>query len=377
MDLRYIISNSAPETMERDGHNDRRGKCHPVIGVGCVLCAILALCGWTFPTNTAPKPAIDSLAFSPDASRLAVGTYGQVVVFDTASWQPVAFLRTVLDSARAIAFSPDGKQMAIGDGLPGRDGRLVLWSPASGESARIWTSSFQDSVESVAWRSDGQGILAGADDNRARVFASLAPGPGAILDEHNGRVQAVAFSPRADFVFATGASDKLVKVWDVKTGRTVVNFDQCQGAVTGLAFLPNGNQLVGASLDGRLRWWQINFDSRRQTYGGGQFRVVDAHANGIYALAISADGKRIITTGADNAVIVWDASNGRKIQAFTDSLHPSYAAALSPDGKLSAEGGFEGIVRVRSVEKNQVLATLQLPSPPSAVGTSPQPKRKH
>src|SRR5258708_27131472 len=69
---------------------------------------------------------ITSLAFSPDGSKLAVGTYGQVIVYNSMSWQQTAIFRQVSDAVRALAFSPDGKTIAIGSGIPAKDGRVVL-----------------------------------------------------------------------------------------------------------------------------------------------------------------------------------------------------------------------------------------------------------
>jgi len=45
--------------------------------------------------------------------------------------------------------------------------------------------------------------------------------------------------------------DRIVKVWDMKTVKTVINFDQSEAGITGLAFLNNGDQFVGSSLDGQ------------------------------------------------------------------------------------------------------------------------------
>ena len=153
---------------------------------------------------------------------------------------------------------------------------------------------------------------------------------------------------------------------------------------TGLVFLPGGNQFVGSSLDGKLQWWQVNYNERNQSYNGNRFRQMDAHPGGIFALAISTDGKRIITGGQDNIVSVRDSSSGREIRSFKDSTKPIYAVALNADGKIAAGAGMEGIVRIWDVEKNQILQTLTLPplptpAPPAkaAVNHSNKSKTSH
>jgi WD40 repeat protein len=314
--------------------------------------------------SPASSGAVTALAYSPDGKRLAVGTYGQVVLYDTATWQPAATFREVEDSARALAFSPDGRWLAVGSGLPAQSGRLTLWDTSGGGKPLVCPPQ-QDTVEAVCFRRDGKALLAAANDNTARYYPAFPPASGATLDEHNGRVLAAAISPKDGWIFVTGATDRIVKVWDAKTVHTVINFDQSAGGITGLAFLSNGVQFVGSSLDGHLYWWGVNYDARKKVFGGYHYRTVEAHPGGVNALAISADGRRLVTGGADNAVCVWDAESGGKARAFTDSTQPIYAVALSPDGRTAAGGGREGVARVWDVEGNKLTTTLNLPPLPA------------
>src|SRR5207248_5365058 len=150
----------------------------------------------------------------------------------TSNWSVTGKFMAVEDTARALAYSPDSTEIAIGDGLMGRDGRVVFWNPANSQANHKLTNLFQDNVEAVCYRPDGKGLLVGANDNKARFYAALPDSAGKVLDEHNGRVQAVAFSPGPDAIFVTGAMDKIVKVWDAKKAQTVINFDQSQAGIT-------------------------------------------------------------------------------------------------------------------------------------------------
>lgn len=318
--------------------------------------------GPPLPVVKYPLGAITALTFDPGGKRLAVGTYGQVVLFDTATWQPGSVFRQVEDSVRALAFHPEGKILAVGSGLPSRDGRITFWDTTGATPPRTYPSQ-RDTIEALAFRKDGKGLLLGADDNKARYYPDLPLDYGAVLDEHNGRVQAVAFSPKDDFVFVTGAMDKIVKVWDMKTRHSVVNFDQSESGITGLAFLPNGVQFVGSSLDGKLYWWGVNYDERKQAYSGYLFRAMMAHPGGVYTLALSADGKRLITGGEDHNVCVWN-TDGGQIRTFKEATQPIYAVALSPDGKIAAGGGRDGMVRIWDVDANKLVAILVPPALP-------------
>jgi WD40 repeat protein len=308
--------------------------------------------------------AVTALAYSPDGKRLALGTFSEVVLYDTANWQVVGTCRQAEDEVRSLAFSPDGKQIAFGCGLPGRDGETLIWSP-DGTGPAIKYNGGKDTVEAVAFRGDGKALLAGANDNTAQYFGAWPAASATKLDEHNGRVTAVAFSPRTDFVFVTGGMDRIVKVWDPSTVHTVVNFDQSEGGITGLAFLPNGTQFVGSSLDGKLYWWGVNFDAKKHQFSGYMFRSFLAHDGGVTALAASVDGKRLATCGADCQIAVWSIDGGR-IKAFKDASQPCYAVALSPDGKTVAAGGRDGLLYLWDIDGNKLISALippQIPAP--------------
>jgi WD40 repeat protein len=263
-----------------------------------------------------PLGEITALAYSPDGKRLAVGTAGQVVLYDATTWQVISTFREVQDRVRSLAFHPNGQLLAIGSGMPGLTGTTVVWDTSNAAKPNVLPNQY-DTIEAVAFDPDGKELLIGSNDKKVRCFTSLTTDDGPILDAHNDRVQAVAFSPKSGFIFLTGGLDRIVKVWDQQKVVNVINFDQSEGGITGLAFLNNGSQFVGSSLDGRLYWWGVNRDDRKNAWSGYQFRTEMAHPGGVYTLGRSANGQRIITGGADKIVNVWNIDNGGKVQGLT------------------------------------------------------------
>ena len=325
-----------------------------------------------------PLGEITALAYSPDGKRLAVGTAGQVVLYDATTWQVISAFRAVQDRVRSLAFHPNGQLLAIGSGMPGLTGTTVVWDTTNAAKPNVLPNQY-DTIEAVAFDPDGKELLIGSNDKKVRCFTSLTTDDGPILDAHNDRVQAVAFSPKSGFIFLTGGLDRIVKVWDQQKVVNVINFDQSEGGITGLAFLNNGSQFVGSSLDGRLYWWGVNHDDRKNAWSGYQFRTEMAHPGGVYTLGRSANGQRIITGGADKIVNVWNIDNGGKVREFKDSPEPVYAAALTPDGKTAVAGGREGIVYVWDVEANKLLsgfAPPPLPAPPAPAAAKAPIKKK-
>ena len=319
----------------------------------------------TFVKPKRPLAAISALAFSPDGAHVAVGTYGEVVLLDAKTWAQTGIFRQIEDSARTLVFHPDSKTLAIGSGLPGRTGQTSLWDISGTQKPRVYPPQ-QDTVEAIAFDRGGASLLIGANDNKGRYFPAYAVMTNKVLDSHNGRVDAVALSPKPNSIFVTGAMDKIVKVWDTKTVENVINFDQSEAGITGLAFLGNGDQFVGGSLDGRLYWWGVSHNEKKNEYNGYHFRTVDAHPGGVYTLSPSWDSRFLITGGADNTVAVWDLNSGGEIKRFKDSTLPIYAVALSPDGKTAVAGGREGLVCVWDVASGKITNIFVPPALPTA-----------
>ncbi len=68
-------------------------------------------------------------------------------------------------------------------------------------------------------------------------------------------------------------------------------------------------------------------------------------------MAISADGKRIVTSAEDNSVKVWDADTLTEIRAFKGHTYAVLVVAISPDGQRIASGSADRTVKVWDVVK--------------------------
>jgi len=322
-------------------------------------------------------PAVYSLAFSLDGKRLAVGTHKKALLYDTSDWSLIEAITQVKGSVRALTFHPDGKRLAIGSGITGASGNLLMCDPADLSHTANYGAA-NDTIESIAFSKDGASMLTASFDSKARFYPNTYYRYGdQKLEEHNGRVTSVAFSSKPNYIFVTGAMDKMVKVWDMKTEKVVVNFDQATAGITGLGFLANGDQIVGSSLDGNLYWWAVNYNAKKKVYRGYPFRTIKAHEGGVTAFGASANLQRIVTGGPDHLVRVWKMDDGGLVRDFKEPKAPVYCTALSPDGKIAAAAGREGVVWVWDVEANKILTTITPGQARSADGAASSIGSRH
>src|SRR4029077_504884 len=75
-----------------------------------------------------------------------------------------------IDRVLALAFSPDGKILASGGGVPSRDGELLLWNAADGSLLREIAGAHSDTVFDLSFTPDGSLLASGAADKVGRRF---------------------------------------------------------------------------------------------------------------------------------------------------------------------------------------------------------------
>ena len=332
------------------------------------------------PQASAAKPAerpvpVYALSFSPDGKKLAVGSHRQALVYTVGTWQTEATMRgaAILTEARALQFFGDANHLAVGSGTAGASGKVVIWD-LTDPSHNVGYLEAKDTIETIAFSKNGKQMLTASFDSKAHLFPWTPYPFGEVkLEEHNGRVTAASFSPRQDYVYVTGAMDKFVKVWDCKTNKVVVNFDQATAGITGLSFLANGEHIVGSSLDGNLYWWAVTHNERKNIFGGYPFRTVKAHEDGVTAFSVSAGLNFAVTGGGDHRVCVWNIDNGSLVREFKDLTTPVYATAITPDGKMAAAAGLQGIVYIWDVTTGKLITQF---TPDRAPEDKPLPIKK-
>jgi len=333
---------------------------------------------------TGHKENVHSLAFSADSGSLAVASRDTTVrVWDVATGKQRGACETTPGGLPLAALSPDGKTVATGG--PNHPHAVLFWDSATGKRRNDF-AGHTGPIYSLAFSPDGKQVATASwlrGDAEARIWEAAT---GRLLREftaHNGGVAAVAFSPDGKRLATSGWSfDRTVKVWDAATGRELSTFTGHEAGVTCLAFSPNGKQLASGDsysnrmghYEGRVRLWDLASGKQVKVLashkgavqailfdpGGDTIRVAadGVHTydltsgervgepvqprSRVWALALTPDGKVLLTAAAHDSVRLWELASRREI----DNLAPEYCvrAAFSPEGRFIAAGTKEGVV---------------------------------
>ncbi len=92
-------------------------------------------------------------------------------------------------------------------------------------------------------------------------------------------------------------------MWELETGRTLRTLQGHAGSVNAVAITPDGKRVVSASSDNTLKVWEPET--------GTLLRTLEGHAGSVNAVAITPDGKRAVSASSDTTLKVWELGDRR------------------------------------------------------------------
>ncbi|MGO9463598.1 MAG: c-type cytochrome domain-containing protein [Isosphaeraceae bacterium] len=298
-----------------------------------------------------PLPAVTALVFRGDSRLLAVGTYGQVVLWDLGEGRPAASLGGIPGPVHALAFSRDGRRLAVGAGLPARSGLVRVYSVPDGTKIHEFIGH-GDVVFALAFRPDGGQLASASFDQTVRFWDLGQCRPAGIFRGHSDFVYALAYTPDGKALYSAG-KDRTIKRINSHTQKEERTYSSHDDDVLAVAIRPDGKRFVSAGNEPQLRWWAFDGDRPIARRGG--------HSGPVQQLAFSGDGRRLLSVAGDGSVRLWNGQTGEPLRPLPGARDWQYAAAISDDGRLAAAGGWDGLVRLWDADSGRLRGTLVQP----------------
>ena len=232
----------------------------------------------------------------------------------------------------------------------GRDGTICSWCyDATGGSppeANFVLEDHTDWVNDLVLLDEGgktSALVSCSSDTTLKVWRPSAPGQAMrcnTLRRHTDYVKALAYAPQARLL-ASASCDRTVLLWDLQTltpygGSGTAEGSSHRDSVYCLATNPSATLLASGSVDTDVRLW----DPRA---ADGHFRL-RGHTDVVRGLALSDDGRRLLSCGSDRTVRIWHLGERRCEQVLTPHVDSVYCVAVDAAWSSVLSGARDGTV---------------------------------
>ncbi len=223
-------------------------------------------------------------------------------------------------------------------------------------------------VKALAVDPQRQLVLSGSFDYAMMVWSVPDDGGVKVLhrfDQHDGAVNAVAFVPGTGHVLSAGDGGAL-SMWDLKSGERIARLEGHTAKVVGIAVSPDGTAAITSSWDRTARLWDL---AKKQPGP-----VLEGHKGPVNAATFSEDGAQVFTAGYDGEIRLFDAKTGEPVRPIYRHGWGINVLERLPGSSLLAFGALNGAAGVIDPASGKVVAELgDAERPILALATTAQP----
>lgn len=241
--------------------------------------------------------------------------FGEIQIWDTATNKLTKAINSTFDTIYGLSFSPDATRVAIGS-----SDKTVRVISIEDEKELVKFDNHGDWVFGTVFSTDGSHFVSCSRDTALKLVEVET---GSFVDDVNssnkgyGEINAIARHPKADQVLSVG-EDRIPRLYRMfrETRRDVGNtdfnliraYEAQSGAIKSVAFSADGTKFAVGNSSGEARIYNVTDGKRLASIQGDTVSV--------FALAFHPNGSQLATGGFDGKIRIYDANSGTQQKIF-------------------------------------------------------------
>jgi WD40 repeat protein/serine/threonine protein kinase len=329
------------------------------------------------------KAAVLGVHLSPDGKLALSGSRDTTLkLWDVASGECLRTFAGHVDKVLSVGLSGDGRYALSGSG----DRTVKLWEVETGRCLRTYPGH-ADGVFAVCFSNDGRHALSGSADRIVKLWRLTLDHCLATLEGHAGPVNSVRLSPDGRYAIS-GSGDRTVRRWPLPSYPLAPYLvSRVQASETALAAradyeqalkrawqaLAAGDTAAAARhirearaqpgyerLPEAINQWAGLYVrlARKGLVGGWEAATLAGHKEAVTAVAVSGDGRYLLSGGADRTLKFWEVPTGQCLRTFEGHAGVVTSVCLGASGRHALSGSTDETVRLWDLAGGQCLRTF-------------------
>ncbi|MYG00053.1 sigma-70 family RNA polymerase sigma factor, partial [Candidatus Poribacteria bacterium] len=301
------------------------------------------------------KGGINVLQYSPDGSKLAVGSNIGVWIYDVKTGKEVTMFP---GACKSLAFSPDGRFLANGGGMFWGKGKfsgneVKLYDVVTGQTVSL--AQVIPPSPALHFSLDSKTLYSVRDWGETIGIIDVETGD-VCLKNIGGRPKRISqldpYALTQDKLAAVRDSGEF-HIWDMISGEKLSTLRGNKDKTLVLAFSHDGTQLASGSDDNAVHIWNIASNDKPIILR----EVLQKSTGWTNVIAFSPDGMILASGSTDKIVRLWDITTGKLIGKLKGHFNGIAGLTFSPDGETLASASTDGTILFWNTKTGNQLHT--------------------
>ncbi|XP_059619295.1 pleiotropic regulator 1 [Phlebotomus argentipes] len=170
-----------------------------------------------------------------------------------------------------------------------------------------------------------------------------------VISGHLGWVRCVAVEPGNEW-FATGAADRVIKIWDLASGKLKLSLTGHVSTVRGLAVSSRHPYLFSCGEDRQVKCWDLEYNKVIRHYHG--------HLSAVYSMALHPTIDVLATAGRDSTARIWDMRTKANIHTLTGHTNTIASVVAQTANPQIITGSHDSTIRLWDLAAGRSVCTL-------------------